>query len=103
MRPDYKDFYIFLGIIIIVCAGIIIWDADRTEKVKKNFSNPLFAIAFAGIIVISLIGLASKNKRIQFATRQGLISFMIVYFAHLDLLFASFFLIASMAYFIGPN
>lgn len=98
-RTDWKDLYINILIILVIVTVIIILDQNKLKTVKKDFTSFTFIGFFLVIVGISIWGLTNKNNRIKTSTRHAVVAFLIAYFAHVDMMFAAFFLVGIFVYY----
>ena len=92
-----------IGITIVSLVAIIyaMKDQERFAVLKKDFSNPIFITIFSVIIILSIIGLSTKNERLKNSTRHATIAFITAYLAHLNMAFAVFFIVGLFVYYNG--
>lgn len=94
-----KEFLISLMLIFIIIGIIVLKDENKLVIIKKDFQSPLFIGFFMVIVGVSIIGLLSSNNRLKTSVRHAIIAFLIAYFAHLDAVFGSFFIVGAFVYF----
>lgn len=103
-------------ILIIVSTLIVILliatqEGKKTEIIK-DFTNPKFLILCSGITLFSIWIFNQKNdtdkpdntqtiKKFKEATRKALAALIIAYLAHLDMIFAPFFIVFVLDYFLS--
>lgn len=100
----------YLNIVIIiaaVCFTIFIgMQKDSMKIISRDFMNKSFLIYVGCITVFSYIVFSTKSKtdndkRFKEALRKGLAALIVAYLAHLDMIFAPFFVVFSLDYFLS--
>ena len=99
------DFILPLVSFVGVTALLVFRDEERTNKLKKLFTNKLFLISLVGIIIFSWWQLSStgdddESDRRKRATREAILGFIIAVLAYLDLKAAPFFIIWIVSYYL---
>lgn len=101
---DLTDAYVGIFAVVLLAVVYILFDEKKAPQLRKDFSDVKFVIFALIILAISIWGIfISKNKRIQTATRHAFIAFLIAYFAHLDMVFAAFFIVGILVYFTDKS
>lgn len=102
-KIDKKDLYRSVLVLIVIVSVIIYMDEQRSIKVSSDLKKPGFIFLLLTVIFISAWGLTNKDKRIQSAVRNGIVALLTAYFAHIDMIFATFFLVAIFVYYTDTN
>jgi chromate transport protein ChrA len=98
-RVDNVNLYLWASIVILVVIGIAIKDENKWPKIRQDFSSVGFVSLFLMTMLIIILGLTSKNDRLQSTARHATVALLIAYFSHLDMIFATFFLVGIFVYF----
>lgn len=91
-----------LLIVGLITLSAVIYSMREEEKLavlKKDFTHPVFMFFFILIIILTVIGLTSKNNRIKTSIEHGVIAFCTSYLAHLNMPFAVFFIVSIFVYY----
>lgn len=96
---DYKTIFELTFIVLTIGVIIAMQHEEKLEVIKKDFSDPVFVgfLIFIGILVV--LGLVSKREKIRKTTVHALVALIIAYFAHVNMIFAVFFLTAIIYYY----
>lgn len=95
-----------LLIIVIIAVIFVILatnEQSRFDLLKKDFSNRLFVTSFILIFIVTISCLRYGNKKLKYACRSALISFIIAYLAHLNMAFAVYFIVGILVYYNGNS
>lgn len=101
---DEQHNYIILASFII---GLVYMFNNQTiNTISRDFTNKTFIIYLLGISLFSIIVFLQPTKtpkqaRLKEAVRKGLAALVVAYFAHLNLTFASFFIVFGGDYFLS--
>ena len=96
--------FVFLIFLILFIAI----EGHKFKVLKADFQNPYFVINFVVVIVFSFImfidpfnfiNVSDKDRKVmKKATIHAFVAFLIALFAHLDLIYGSFFLVWYFVY-----
>lgn len=92
--PHALPYILFLVIVIYIA-----YMDNKHKIIIKDFSKFKFSFFVGVIIIVSIIIFFTGSKKAKFAARHAIVAFIIAYFAHLDLIFATYFLVFIVYYF----
>lgn len=93
-----KIIIIIIFIILLISSTVILKDEEKLEVITSNFSDKYFLIFFTIVVVITIYGSLSKNKRFRVAIEIGAIAFITSYFSRLNMSYSVFFVSVIFAY-----
>lgn len=82
--------------ILTIALGIF---RGKFKLIFNDFKSWSFNLLLILVLIISWNGLRSENKRVVHATEKAITGFLVAYVAHVDLIFAAFFLVWIFVYF----
>jgi len=101
---EYQNPYIVLGALLIGLYLITKKDAKKTllyDLQHTKLGLFIIAITIFSIIVFKTDSKTLKHERLKEATRKALSAFIVSYLVRLDLIFAPFFIVFSLDYFLS--
>ena len=110
LKESYSPFLLIGSTLIIVL--LIASKENKQKEIIKDFTNPLFLALCVGITLFSIWIFNQKKKtpeipeipeikKLKEATRKALSALIIAYLAHLDMIFAPFFVVFILDYFLS--
>jgi len=99
---DIQDFHIFPFIGLTLFTFYLAYTAEDGRAFKameKDFQSQRFILLLVVVAISAYAGLKNENIRGRRATQHALLAFIVAYFAHLDMPFASYFLIFVVIYY----
>lgn len=86
-------------VVLLVVTGGLAYTSDKHTIIWKDFTRPRFLFMFLLILLATFFSFMYGDKRSRIASRHALMAFFIAYFAHLDMIFATFLLVFVFVYY----
>lgn len=102
-KIDPRDLYTAILLFVVIIGLVVIRDKNKLQTVLDDFKEPIFIGFFIVIVIITFWGLTRDSKRIVDSTRNAMVGFLIAYLAHLDMVFAAFFLVGIFSYYSSQD
>ena len=107
LKESYSPFLVIASTLIIVL--LIATREGKQKEIIKDFTNPKFLLIAIGITIFSIWIFNQKRetpepekiKNLKEATRKALSALIIASLAHIDMIFAPFFVVFILDYFLS--
>lgn len=83
----------------VVWLGYVIYASGKLEKIKDDFTNPIFYITFGIMFLLMFFTKDNNAVRSQTANKHALLAAIAAYFGHLNIWFAAFLMGGALIYY----
>jgi len=92
---------LFISLVLLLGLGIILARTNQKfEKIREDFQNPYFSLAFGAVIILAVWGMDHRqSKKVQEATKFSLFAFTVAYLTHHEMYYPVFVLTWFFVYY----
>ena len=89
---------IFAWVLVVI---IILVRHKKASIIFNDLTRPIFSLSLISIIIFSVYCWHSNNEKLKLSSQKAIVAFIIAYLARLDLVFAAYFIIFIITYYVG--